>query len=112
VPALFDLARVSRSLDGASAIDRGGSDGSHGWIAPVRQAGFDSPGPRRHDVAVADFTVHIPRVSKSMTRKEAVRRARAVATRGKVTVVGEPQVWLDWEKPQSQYVVVFEITDL
>ena len=61
---------------------------------------------------MADFTVHIPRFSKSMTRADAVRRARVLASQGKVTLVGEPQVRLDWDKPQSQYVVVFETLDL
>lgn len=61
---------------------------------------------------MADFTVQIPRLSKSMTRADAVRRARVLAARGKVTVVGEPQVHLDWDKPLSQYVVVFETIDL
>ncbi|HEX3301153.1 MAG TPA: hypothetical protein VHW68_13735 [Actinomycetota bacterium] len=61
---------------------------------------------------MADFTVHIPRLSKSMTRKDAVRRARVLAAQGKVTVVGEPHVRLDWDKPQSHYVVVFETFDL
>ena len=59
-----------------------------------------------------DFTVRIPRLTKSMTRTDAIRRAKVLAARGKVTVVGEPQVSLDWDKPQSSYVVVFETTDL
>jgi hypothetical protein len=61
---------------------------------------------------MADFTVRIPRLSKSMTRSEAIRRAKVLAARGKVKVVGEPQVSLDWDKPQSSYVVVFETTEL
>jgi hypothetical protein len=59
-----------------------------------------------------DFTVRIPRLTKSMTRTQAIRRAKVLAARGKVTVVGEPQVSLDWDKPQSSYVVVFETTGL
>jgi hypothetical protein len=35
-----------------------------------------------------------------------------LAARGKLTVVGEPHVHLDWDKPDSQYVVVFETLDL
>jgi hypothetical protein len=61
---------------------------------------------------MSDFTVRVPRLTKSMTRTQAVRQARALAARGKVTVVGEPHVWLDWDKPESNYVVVFETTDL
>jgi hypothetical protein len=61
---------------------------------------------------MGDFTVRVPRLTKSMTRTQAVRRARALAARGKVTVVGEPHVRLDWDKPESNYVVVFETTDL
>jgi hypothetical protein len=61
---------------------------------------------------MADFTVRVPRLTKSMTRTQAIRRARVLAARGKVTVVGEPHVSLDWDKPQSHYVVVFETTDL
>jgi hypothetical protein len=61
---------------------------------------------------MGDFTVRVPRLTKSMTRTQAVRHARVLAARGKVTVVGEPRVWLDWDKPESSYVVVFETTDL
>ncbi|HEX3299733.1 MAG TPA: hypothetical protein VHW68_06430 [Actinomycetota bacterium] len=61
---------------------------------------------------MAEFTVQIPRLTKSMTRTDAVRRARVLAARGKLTVVGEPHVHLDWDKPDSQYVVVFETLDL
>ena len=62
--------------------------------------------------SMADFTVQVPRLTKSMTRTDAVRRARVLAARSKQTVIGEPHVHLDWDKPQSQYVVVFETTDL
>jgi hypothetical protein len=61
---------------------------------------------------MAEFTVHIPRLTKSMTRTQAVRRARVLAARGKVTVVGEPHVRLDWERSEAQYVVVFDTVEL
>jgi hypothetical protein len=47
-----------------------------------------------------------------MTRKQAVRRARFLATQSDVAVVGEPDVWIDWEQPgPSSYVVVFETSE-
>jgi hypothetical protein len=56
-----------------------------------------------------EFRVDIPRVTKSMTRAQAIRRARFLAAKSKVDVVGEPTVWIDWDRPgMSQYVVVFQ----
>jgi hypothetical protein len=60
---------------------------------------------------LGELRIEIPRVSKSMTRKQAVRRARFLASQGDEAVVGEPDVWIDWEQPgPSRYVVVFETT--
>jgi len=56
-----------------------------------------------------EFRVDIPRATKSMTRAQAIRRARSLAAKSKVEVVGEPTVWIDWDRPgPSQYVVVFQ----
>ena len=56
-----------------------------------------------------EFRVDIPRLTKSMTRTQAVRRARSMAAKSKVEIVGEPAVWIDWDRPgESQYVVVFQ----
>jgi hypothetical protein len=61
---------------------------------------------------MSEFRVDIPRLTKSMTRVQAVRRARSLAARSKVDVVGEPSVWIDWEQPgASHYVVVFKTTE-
>jgi hypothetical protein len=58
---------------------------------------------------MGEFRVEVPRVTKSMTRKQAVRRARFLASQDEVSVVGEPDVWIDWEQPgPSHYVVVFQ----
>ena len=44
-----------------------------------------------------------------MTRAQAIRRAKFLAAKSKVDVVGEPTVWIDWDRPgMSQYVVVFQ----
>jgi hypothetical protein len=61
---------------------------------------------------MSEFRVDIPRLTKSMTRVQAIRRARSMATRSKIDIVGEPSVWIDWEQPgPSRYVVVFKTAD-
>jgi hypothetical protein len=58
---------------------------------------------------MSDFRVDIPRLTKSMTRKQAVRRARFLAAESKVEIEGEPTVSIDWEQPgPSHYVVIFK----
>jgi hypothetical protein len=80
---------------------------------PLLSSLFDEPGPVASlSEAMNEFRVDIPRVTKSMTRKQAVRRARFLAAQSKVEVVGEPAVWMDWDQPgPSRYVVVFKTTE-